>query len=102
MCWCAHNEGAWGSGVVDLLIGNLRPRWEWSASRLGRFSPEKKNLCYPLNRRFFGLQSGTDDLGSKKQLFPLPRIKPQFIGRLALSLIAVPIEMSPSLSTLHH
>jgi hypothetical protein len=44
-----------------------------------------------------GFRAGPNALDSKKKkLLPLPGIEPQFIGRLALSLIAVPMDLRRS------
>jgi hypothetical protein len=50
--------------LTSALVGG-----EWSASRLGRFTPEKK-LRYPLNRRLGGPQRRSERRGEEKILVP--------------------------------
>jgi hypothetical protein len=48
---------------------------EWSASRLGRFTPRGKSLWYPLNRRLGGPQSRSGRGGEEINSQPLPRLE---------------------------
>jgi hypothetical protein len=48
---------------------------EWSASRPGRLTPQKKSPWYPLDRRLGGLQSRSGRGGEEKNPQPPPGIE---------------------------
>jgi hypothetical protein len=45
---------------------------EWSASLPGRFTPQGKSLCYPLDRRLGVPQSRSGRHGEENKSQPLP------------------------------
>jgi hypothetical protein len=49
---------------------------EWSASRSGRFTPQGKSLCYPLDRRLGGTQNRSGRGGEEKSSQLPPGIEP--------------------------
>jgi len=50
---------------------------EWSASRLGRFTPGKGAPKFPLDKSLGGQQSRSGRGGEEKNPLPLPGIEPQ-------------------------
>jgi hypothetical protein len=53
-----------------LTIIELGTRWEWSASRLGRFTPTERAPRYLLNRRMSGLQNRSGRCDEKNLSLP--------------------------------
>jgi hypothetical protein len=81
------------SGGIALRFLNLGSSGgEWSASRLGRFTPGGKNLPYQLDRRLGGphIRSGSGDKEKKSQHCPLRKSN---LGRPARILVSVLTEL---------
>jgi hypothetical protein len=60
-----------------------------------------KQPPYQLYRRLGGPQSQSERYGEKKDLLSLPRIEPRLVICPALSLVAIPIELSRLVKALH-
>jgi hypothetical protein len=61
--------------------------------------PPGKQPPYPLYKRLGGPQSLFRHYGEEKNLLPLPGMKPRFLGRSAISLVARPTKLAAQEST---
>jgi hypothetical protein len=61
---------------------------EWSASRLAALPPTR-SLRYPQNNRVGRPQRQSVGFGEEKNILPFLGSKPQFLGRLASSLVTI-------------
>jgi hypothetical protein len=77
-------EGRYSCTIINLALDG----GEWSASRLCRINPPPSAPCTNC-----GHQTRSGRYGEEKNLFPLPGIEPQLVGRPAHSLVAVPTEL---------
>jgi hypothetical protein len=68
----------WGSGCIAprIFFTSALDEGEWSASCPGRFTPQGKSSCYPLDRRLGGLQSRSGRSGEEKNSQPPQGIEP--------------------------
>jgi hypothetical protein len=57
-------------GYIHVFLTSALVGGEWSASRPGRFTPQGKNLRYPLDRRLGGPQNWSGRRGEEKILGP--------------------------------
>jgi hypothetical protein len=79
----------------DSAILDLGSRWRWVVcfTILPLYSWGMDSR-YPLDRRLGGSQSLYGGCGEDKNLFQLPGIKPQFLGRPARNIVAISTELS--------
>jgi hypothetical protein len=87
----------WGrmrcGGMVPLILHFVNRR-EWQTSRADRLNLRWPNPLYPFTRTPSGPYSRSQQLREEKNLFPLPGIEPQFLGRLGYILHTIPITLS--------
>jgi hypothetical protein len=66
-----YHEEVWGSeGISPPFLTSAPVGGEWSASRLGRFTPGERIPRYPLDRRPGGPQSRSGRLEVEKNILP--------------------------------
>ena len=91
----SHNVIWRSTHTASLIISPLGGD-EWCALRPGRFTPRGKYHSADWIRGCGG-GSRCGHLGEEKNLFPLPRIEPRFLGCPGRSLVTMLIELPPFL-----
>jgi hypothetical protein len=83
--YLSGHVGVWGNGGINSpLLTSVLDGGEWSASRPDRFTPGKR---VPDTHWMGGHHGPSRRCGEEKNLLPLPRTEPQFLDRLARSLL---------------
>jgi hypothetical protein len=62
-------------GTVPPFLTSALDGGEWSALRLGRFTPKDRSFWYPLNGRLGGHQNQTGHFGVEDKLLPMQGIE---------------------------